>query len=134
MMIFKIFVSIFLVWVSVHDIKHRRIENFVHIVIVCAAFFLTEISIIERAIGLIFCFIPIGFVSIATDKIGMGDAKLSAAFGFVLGVYKGLTCLILGLLLMTIISGIYLLIIRKNKFVPIAPYLCTGFLIFIFLN
>lgn len=134
-MIIKLLFSIFLVWVSVYDIKNRKIENLVHIVVIFAAFSLTEIIIAERIAGLVFCFLPVGTTSFTTGKIGMGDAKLSAAFGFVLGVYQGLASLIAGLLLSLIITSIYSFL-KKKKITsyPLAPYLCAGFLLFLYLN
>lgn len=133
--IIKLLLSIFLIWVSVYDIKNRKIENLVHIVIIFAAFSVTEIFIGERITGLIFCFLPAGTASFTTGKIGMGDAKLAAAFGFVLGVYRGLASLIAGLLLFVIITSVYTFMKKKKiRSYPLAPYLSAGFLLFLYLN
>ncbi len=74
-------------------------------------------------------------------SIGGGDIKLTVTVGFVLGFWKGIYGLIIGLTLL-ILFYIMLrisLIIRKKQVVknlsmPLAPFLGIGFLIMYFIN
>ena len=79
----------FLIWVSIYDIRTHKIENYTHLIIITASFFINELTVTERIIGCVFCFVPLLIVNIfSKDGIGMGDVKLIGAFGFVLGVLQ----------------------------------------------
>ena len=129
---------LFLIWVSIHDIRTHRIENYTHLLIVIAAFFINNLTLAERIAGCVICFIPFIIANILSgNKIGMGDVKLVGAFGFVLGVYGGLTASIAGLCLMLLTAGIYQKVKKvkkQNKAVPLAPFLCGGFALVLLLQ
>ena len=119
---------LFLIWVSVHDIRRHKIENYTHLVIIIAAFFINDLTIAERIFGCIFCLLPFLTANILSgNKIGMGDVKLMGAFGFVIGGFGGLTAAIAGLSLMLLTVGVYQKVKNQNKAVPLAPFLCGGF-------
>ena len=117
-----------LVWVSVHDIRTRKIENYVHPLIMAAGFFVNNLSVTERLAGALICFVPLIIANILSKNgFGMGDVKLAGAFGFVLGAYGGLTAVITGLSLMLLTAGVYQKHKKTKKAVPLAPFLCGGF-------
>ena len=117
-----------LVWVSVHDLKTRKIENYVHPFIMAAGFLINNLTVTERLAGAVICFVPLLIVStLSKNGFGMGDVKLAGAFGFVLGVNGGLFAVIAGLSLMLLTAGVYQLCLKIKKAVPLAPFLCGGF-------
>jgi leader peptidase (prepilin peptidase)/N-methyltransferase len=121
---------LFLIWVSVHDIRTHKIENFSHLIIIIAAFFINDLNIAERILGCVISLFPLLTANIASrNKLGMGDVKLVGAFGFVLGVYGGITAAVAGLCLMLLTAGVYQKIKKQNKAVPLAPFLCGGFVL-----
>src|SRR5699024_8919470 len=75
------------------------------------------------------------------NSIGGGDIKLTASAGVVLGFWKGIYGLILGLSFLVLF---YLLIVLKSKVMkeqvarnlpmPLAPFLGLGFMIMYFIN
>jgi leader peptidase (prepilin peptidase)/N-methyltransferase len=76
-----------LVWVSVHDLRTRKIENYVHPMIMAMGFFINSLTVTERLAGAVICFVPLLIANILSKNgFGMGDVKLAGAFGFVLGV------------------------------------------------
>lgn len=68
------------------------------------------------------------------DSLGGGDIKLSAFFGFTLGVRLSIVSLIIGSLL-AFPSALYSSINHKNREIPFGPYLITGlFIVFLFME
>ena len=117
-----------LIWVSAHDIRTHKIENYVHPIIIALGFLINNLGVTERLAGALICFLPFIVSNIISGNgIGMGDVKLVTAFGFVLGWYGGLAAAIAGLILMLLTNGIYQKIKKINKAVPLAPFLCGGF-------
>jgi len=117
-----------LVWVSVHDLRTRKIENYVHPFIMDAGFFINNLTVTGRLAGAVICFVPLLVANILSKNgFGMGDVKLAGAFGFVLGVNGGLFAVIAGLSLMLLTAGVYQLCLKIKKAVPLAPFLCGGF-------
>ena len=126
---------LFLIWVSIHDIRTHKIENYTHLTIIMLAFFINDLTIAERIFSGLFCPLPFLTANILSgNKLGMGDVKLVTAFGFVIGAYGGLTAAITGLCLMLLTTGIKQKIKKQNKAVPLAPYLCGGFVIILILT
>ena len=127
-----------LIWVSVHDIRTHKIENVVHVLVIIAAFFVNDLPLGQRALGLAFCFIPFLICNIISgNKIGMGDVKLVSAFGFVLGVYGGFVSAVIGLTVMVLSVSAYQKLKKqdlKNKAIPLAPFLCGGFALILLLS
>ena len=133
-----------LIWVSVHDIRTHKIENVVHVIVIIAAFFVNDLPLGQRIFGLVFCFIPFLICNIISgNKIGMGDVKLVSAFGFVLGVYGGFASAVISLTAMVLSVGSWQKLKKqdlqdlqklKDKAVPLAPFLCGGFVLILLLS
>ena len=106
---------------SYEDIKTRECENYVHLMIVIAAFIGTDMSALP---GMLLSALIIGGIMLTTaavtkSSIGGADIKLSAAV-------QGMTGLMIGLILAIIINSIKN---RKKKHegFPLIPYLAVGF-------
>ena len=113
---------------SYEDIKTRECENYVHLMIVIAAFIGTEMSALP---GMFLSALIIGGIMLMTaavtkSSIGGADIKLSAACAFMLGTVQGMTGLMIGLILAVIVNSIKN---RKKKHegFPLIPYLAVGF-------
>ena len=113
---------------SYEDIKTRECENYVHLMIVIAAFIGTDMSALP---GMLLSALITGGIMLATaavtkSSIGGADIKLSAACAFMLGTVQGMTGLMIGLILAVIINSIKN---RKKKHegFPLIPYLAVGF-------
>lgn len=114
---------------SYEDIKTRECENYVHLMIVIAAFIGTDMSALP---GMLLSALIIGGIMLMTaavtkSSIGGADIKLSAACAFMLGTVQGMTGLMIGLILAVIINSIKN---RKKKHegFPLIPYLAVGFM------
>ena len=93
---------------SYEDINTRECENYVHLMIVIAAFIGTDMSALP---GMLLSALIIGGIMLATaavtkSSIGGADIKLSAACAFMLGTVQGMTGLMIGLILAVIINSI----------------------------
>lgn len=120
------------------DIKRRVIPDIICLLIVL-------ISLLKfNFINLLGIGISIPFLIAAVlveNSIGGGDIKLTAAIGIVLGFWKGIYGLILGLSFLVLF---YLLIVLKSKVMkkqvvrnlpmPLAPFLGIGFMIIYFMT
>ena len=113
---------------SYEDIKTRECENYVHLMIVIAAFIGTDMSALP---GMLLSALIIGGIMLTTaavtkSSIGGADIKLSAACAFMLGTVQGMIGLMIGLVLAVIINSIKN---RKKKHegFPLIPYLAVGF-------
>lgn len=109
------------------DLKIRECDDYIHLMIVIAAFIGTEIKQIPGMImsGIFVMIIMLASVILAKGKMGGADIKLSSACAFLLGLQKGLTGLFIGLLLAIVIN-----LIKgkdKNNGFPLIPYLSFGF-------
>lgn len=123
---------------SYTDIKRREIPDTVCVLLVLTGFIKFSYP---NLLG-IFVALPFLIAAILKEKsIGGGDIKLTATVGFVLGFWKGIYGLIIGLTLLIlfyIILRISSIIRRKqvakNLSMPLAPFLGIGFLIMYFIN
>lgn len=118
-----------LVFSSYEDIKTRECENYVHLMIVIAAFIGTDMSALP---GMLLSALIIGGIMLTTaavtkSSIGGADIKLSAACAFMIGTVQGMIGLMIGLILAVIINSIKN---RKKKHegFPLIPYLAVGFM------
>lgn len=111
--------AIYLYGVSVRDIRQRQIYNVTPFIVIMSAPLITSIPLTERLLGLAALFVPLFVASIRTDGFGMGDVKLCAAFGFLLGAVLSYIALVLALLCAAVFGKI-----TNNKSLPLAPFLC----------
>ena len=122
---------------SYTDIKRREIPDTVCVLLVLTGFLKFSF---QNLLG-IFVALPFLIAAMFNEKsIGGGDIKLTSAVGFVLGFWKGIYGLIIGLTLLIlfyIMLRISLIIRRKqvakNLSMPLAPFLGIGFLIIYFI-
>lgn len=111
--------TIYFFGISVRDIRYREISNSAPVILIMASPFLTVIPFSDRMIGLIGVFIPLLLVNILTNGFGMGDVKLCAAFGFVLGAIPEFIAIALALSAAVAVGKI-----TGKKSLPLAPFLC----------
>ena len=113
---------------SYEDIKTGECENYVHLMIVIAAFIGTDMSALPGMLlsALITGGIMLMTAAVTKSSIGGADIKLSAACAFMLGTVQGMIGLMMGLILAVIINSIKN---RKKKHegFPLIPYLAVGF-------
>lgn len=131
-----------LLWIAIVDIKHYVIPNKASIgLILCAILFPEAMLNIEMenrlwgiALGLILVLTSNEIFKIwkGTDGIGMGDAKLLAAFGGLLGAYYLPFILLIG----SSFGIIFFIINHKFQFfsltmgrIPFGPFLSFGFIL-----
>jgi len=118
------------------DIKRREIPDTICTLLVLTGFLKFSF---QNLLG-IFVALPFLIAAMFKEKsIGGGDIKLTATVGFVLGFWKGIYGLIIGLTLLILFYIILRIssIIRKNQVaknlsMPLAPFLGIGFLIMYF--
>lgn len=165
--VFALAFMLLLTVIAVYDLKHTIIPNKVVYTFIVLAF-LANIPIFGTAefmdIVSTLTLVAVSGVLVATPLLllwlvskgawmGFGDVKLSLGFGLVLGVYDGLTAVMLGFILGAII-GLFLLygprLIQKvmkdsslsyvaSRFtmsseVPFAPFLILGFILVFLLD
>jgi len=123
---------------SYTDIKRREIPDTACVLLVLTGFLKFSYP---NLLG-IFVALPFFIAAMFKEKsIGGGDIKLTAAVGIVLGFWKGIYGLILGL---TLLILFYIMVrissiirrkqVAKNLSMPLAPFLGIGFLIIYFIN
>ena len=122
-----IILSLIFILSSFEDIKTRECDDFLHVMIVIAAFLGINLTALPgMLISAIFVFaIMIGTILVTNGDIGGADIKMSVACAFLLGIRKGILGLIIGLILAVIFN-----IFKKNKKAgfPLIPYLAVGFM------
>ncbi|MDR1067829.1 MAG: A24 family peptidase [Clostridiales Family XIII bacterium] len=105
--------------ISVVDIRKRRIPDLLNLALlvcgVAALWIVPSADIVSRLIGLFCVSVPLFIFAVAVKhSFGMGDVKLMAAAGFLLGWQHVLTAFAIG----TILGGVYgavMLILRKKS-------------------
>ena len=110
---------------SYADIKTRKCDDWLHIMILLAGFIGLQVTAIP---GRIFTALFIGIIMLLPAlvgkkrNIGGADIKLSATCAFLLGIGSGTIGLILGL------TGAILIKKNKAKGFPLLPYLSAAFM------
>jgi prepilin signal peptidase PulO-like enzyme (type II secretory pathway) len=119
-----------LLYASNSDIQIREIENTIPVMVFITGFININSNAIPIMVGFaLLITIPILFVScLRTDSLGGGDIKLISSLTFLLGLYKGLFTLIIGLFLALVCTMIFNILSKnkKNKSFPLVPYLTIG--------
>ena len=135
-----------LIAVAVFDFLNKWIPDRYQIALlitgVAAMFVDGPLTVVERLVGaaagggvflLIYLF---ALLILKREGMGFGDVKLA----FVAGLFIGWKGMIIGLVIGSVSAAIILLAVRKkngdekNTEYPFAPFLCTGFLIAIFIS
>lgn len=117
---------------SVCDIKERKVEDYVPIMLLLIGFINISPSILfDRAMAFAISFALMFVIAIITgNKIGGADVKYIPACFFILGAGRGVFGLISGLLF-AVIGTLIRNKIKKSedKTLPLIPYLSAGFLV-----
>jgi len=130
------FLFLILLKASVSDIKTRQVSDYYSIMILLTALIQAELSDLPTMLfGLVVVGLPQFIVAaLKPGAYGGADIKITASAAFLLGVWKGLFALIIGLLAAVLIPGIVRFLKRQpiNEGIPMIPYLSFGiFLAFI---
>ena len=124
-----IILSLVFILSSFEDIKTRECDDFLHVMIVIAAFIGTSMAELPgMLLSAVFVFaMMIGTILITKGDIGGADIKMASACAFLLGLRQGLLGLLIGL---TLAVTVNLIKKRKNKKAgfPMIPYLAVGFM------
>ena len=120
-----------LLYGSIHDIRTHTMPDWVWMGITGISFLGIRLfdlpSMLLGAIAVLMIEVPLA-VALKERAIGGADIKLSAAGAFLLRWQKGLTALILGLMLSLIIVPVARRIRHENnrKAFPLVPFLAVG--------
>lgn len=123
-----IILSLILLYSSYSDIRTRECSDYLHLMIVIAAFIGCKTAELPAMIigGALVGAVMLVPLLTGNRTLGGADIKCSAACAFMLGLKRGLIGLTAGLLLAVIIN-----VIRnrnkKDKSFPLLPYLSVGF-------
>lgn len=117
---------------SVCDIKERKVEDYVQIMLLLIGLINVSPSILfSRAMAFAISFVLMFVIAVISNiKIGGADVKFIPACIFVLGAGRGVFGLVTGLLI-AVIGTLIRNKIKKSeeKTLPLIPYLSAGFLI-----
>lgn len=123
-----IILSLILLYSSYSDIRTRECSDYLHLMIVFAAFIGCKVAELPAMIlgGVLVGAVMLVPLLTGNRTLGGADIKCSAACAFLLGLKRGLIGLTAGLLLAVIINGIKNRK-KKDKTFPLLPYLSVGF-------
>ena len=123
-----IILSLILLYSSYSDIRTRECSDYLHLMIVIAAFIGCKTAELPAMIlgGALVGAVMLVPLMTGNRTLGGADIKCSAACAFLLGLKRGLIGLTAGLLLAVIINGIKNRK-KKDKSFPLLPYLSVGF-------
>lgn len=110
--------SVYLFGISRKDILYHEISNFAPVILILSSPFVSSIPLSERILGLLGVFLPLVAVNVLTNGFGMGDVKLCAAFGWILGAYTEY-CSLAAALTAAVIAGKF----NHNNRLPLAPFI-----------
>jgi leader peptidase (prepilin peptidase) / N-methyltransferase len=121
--------------ISLIDLRYQIIPNGIVIFLVClgvADIVLNKPVLTDRMIGFFAVSIPLLIIHIITNgNMGMGDVKLMAACGLILGWQQILLALMIGSILGSVVglTLIALKVMSRKQQIPFGPYLSMGILI-----
>lgn len=131
-----IIMFLILLFASFSDIKKRECDDYIHPMLVVAAFIGTSLTSVPGMFlsAMVVVGIMIMALLLFDGEIGGADVKLAAACSFVLGLNRAFVGLAVGLTLAVFIN---LIKNRKKKekhaSFPLVPYLATGFMMAYFI-
>lgn len=120
--------ALILAFSSYEDIKKRECDDYLHLMIVIAAFIGTETAALP---GMILAGIAAGTVMLVPSllghrSLGGADIKCAAVSVFLLGLRRGMIGLIVGLILAVAVNAVSGRK-KKSEGFPLIPYLAVGF-------
>lgn len=122
-----------LIPISVVDIRKRIIPDIL-VLVGFVTFFMTKLLLFGELSFWLILDTAVGFISIfclwlvTKGGIGLGDAKLSALLGFVLGIYYWIFALLVASVIGLLVSGVLLIVkkIERKQGIAFAPFLAIG--------
>lgn len=122
-----IVLSLILVFSSYEDIKKRECDDYLHLIIVIAAFIGTDLSSIPNMLlsSLFAGGLMLLTMLITKSNIGGADIKMAAACSFLLGLSRGVIGLLVGMILAVVVNVFKK---DKKKGFPMIPYLAAGYM------
>lgn len=122
-----IVLSLILVFSSYEDIKKRECDDYLHLMIVIAAFIGTDLSSIPNMLlsGLFAGGLMLLTMLITKSNVGGADIKMAAACSFLLGLSRGVIGLLAGMILAVVVNVFKK---DKKKGFPMIPYLAAGYM------
>ena len=142
LLFFEMALMVFLVGISVHDIRQHIIKNHVLLwmlpfaagravvnsIIAISGGAVWYHPILSHIGGAIFAFLLFLIVAMIFSGIGGGDIKLAGVLGLAAGFFEIVTALILGLVAASIAALIQSYIYKtRHIYTPLAPFLSAGF-------
>jgi len=142
LLFFEAVLTVFLVGISVHDIRQHIIKNHVLLwmlpfaagravvnsIIAISGGAVWYHPILSHIGGGIFAFLLFLIVAMILGGIGGGDIKLAGVLGLAAGFLEIVTALILGLVAASIAALIQAYIYKtRHIYTPLAPFLSAGF-------
>ncbi len=116
---------------SFSDIQSRRLEDYFSVMIMLVACINIRMSDLPfMFLSLVFTTLPMFLAAIFSkgNTVGGADIKLTAASAFLLGMWKGMFGLIIGMLISVIVNLVYSYRKNKSEGFPLIPYLAVGYL------
>lgn len=120
-----------LLFSSYSDIKTRKADDWLSVMIVLTAFIGTEVADIPlKLLAAVLITLPMFLIIIVCHgkAVGGADVKLTAACTFMLGLVRGVSGLTAGLIVGIIINLIINMKKNKAEGFPLVPYLAAGFM------
>ena len=142
LLFFEAALAVFLVGISVHDIRQHIIKNsvllwmlpfaagraVVNSIIAISGGAVWYHPILSHIGGAVFAFLLFLIVAMIFGGIGGGDIKLAGVLGLAAGFFEIVTALILGLVAASIAALIQAYIYKtRHIYTPLAPFLSAGF-------
>lgn len=115
-----------LLFAAEYDLSTHTVPDYVPVLILIAGLF--EVEFVPALMGLVMVPLPLLAAALIKEgSIGGGDIKLMGACGFMLGVKRGYTALMLGLFMAVVFQSAYAK--KKDKGFALVPYLAVGCLL-----
>ena len=132
-MFIKMFCLLFLMILSIYDIRTRKIPNialaFLFIVLFSIDCITSPAKIPRKLLCSFFFLIVFLLTSLITKGIGMGDIKLAAIIGYCSGFFKTSLILITASVLAVSFFTINILRNKKIEKLPFVPFITLGCII-----
>ncbi len=125
-----VILSLILLFASYSDIKRRECDDYIHVMLVIAAFIGTSLTSISKMIvsGIFIAVLMIMALFLSGGNIGGADIKLATSCAFVLGFNKAIIGLAAGLIFAVFVNVIKSSKKNKSASFPLIPYLAVGFM------
>ena len=142
LLFFEAVLAVFLVGISIHDIRHHIIKNevllwmfpfaagraVINTIIAISGGAVWYHPILSHIGGAVFAFALFLIVAMIFGGIGGGDIKLAGVLGLAAGFFEITAALMLGLIAASAVALIQAYIYKtRHIYTPLAPFLSAGF-------